>query len=403
MITGVVRYGFEPAYTIGDRVADAHHRIQSAVQTGTQGIRDVKLFGLAEQLRTELADATDQNVTGTVSLRRNEEGMKNFYQFSTAAILFVLVYGATEYTAITLAELGIFLFAMFRLSPRVSELNNLVYRVQGDLPHLVRTQTFIRAAENSVEPSGGNRALPDRIKRLTFDDVTFSYDDERVLADVSFEVDRGEFAAFAGPSGAGKSTLVSLVSQLYRPDDGEIAADGTPINEFGLDEWRSRVAVIRQSPFIFNESLRDNIAVGDRDASDAELQTAARTARVTEFLDELPDGYATMLGDDGVRLSGGQRQRVAIARALLTDADIIVLDEATSDLDTTLERDVHGAVERQYEDRIVLVVAHRLSTIRGADIIYTLNDGRIVESGTHEELVKTGGTYASLYRRQAKG
>jgi len=158
--------------------------------------------------------------------------------------------------------------------------------------------------------------------------------------------------------------------------------------------------MVRQHPHIFNDTLRYNVTVGDREASESEIREACELAQVTEFLDELPEGLETVLGDDGVRLSGGQRQRIAIARALLTDADVLVLDEATSDLDTTLEQNIQTNLEEAESDRILIVVAHRLSTVVDADHIYAMDDGRVVETGTHPELVERGGTYAKLYGSQ---
>ena len=169
-----------------------------------------------------------------------------------------------------------------------------------------------------------------------------------------------------------------------------------------IDEWRSRIAVVRQDPFIFNDTLRYNLTIGNRDASQAELDRVTRIARLDEFFDELPNGYDTQLGDEGVRLSGGQRQRVALSRALLKDADVLVLDEATSDLDSNLERQVQKSIESMERDYAMIGIAHRLSTIKNADRIYTIDNGQIVETGQHKELIDNDGRYAELYTIQSK-
>ncbi|WP_123538100.1 ABC transporter ATP-binding protein [Halosimplex salinum] len=391
----------ESGYSVGDRVADANEEIQTAAQAGTQGIRDVKLFGLGEELFERFRTAADQYTNAQIRLSRNEAALSNFYELGAAVIVFLLLYVALALLELPLASLGVFLFAMFRLAPRASTLNNYLYKIESDLPHLVRTQHFVEELAARAEPDGATEPVPDPIERIAFEDVSFSYEsDDHTIRDLTLSVDSGEFVAFVGPSGAGKSTIVSLLAGLYEPDDGEITADGTPITAFDLREWRENVAVVRQQPFVFNDTLRYNVTVGNREASQAEIERACETAQVTEFLDGLPNGYDTVLGDDGVRLSGGQRQRIAIARALLKDADVLVLDEATSDLDTSLEEAVHAGIESMERDCSMFVVAHRLSTVRNADRIYAMEDGSVVESGFHTALLEADGVYAKLYGAQ---
>ncbi len=389
----------EGGYSLGDKVADANERIQEAAQAGTQGIRDVKLFGMRPELLSQFRNAVQNFESSHIRLRRNQEAIKNFYELMVAVAVFVLIYAALAFTALSIGELGIFLFAIFRLGPYVSNLNKKLYTVEGELPHLVRTQQFINKLEENTEQDYGDDPVPASIDTVTFDSVGFSYDtaDETVLDKVSFRVNRGEFVAFVGPSGAGKSTIVSLLARMYRPNRGEIRANGTPIDQFDLSKWRSRISIVRQDPHIFNDTVRKNVTIGNRSATQEEIEQACRIAQVTEFLDRLPRGYDTILGDDGVKLSGGQRQRIAIARALLKDADLLVLDEATSDLDTALEERVHKEIEQLDRDYAILVVAHRLSTVINADQIYAMEDGQIVERGSHRELLEKGGAYARLY------
>lgn len=399
-ITVVLRVGIEPAVTVGTRVAEANERVQTAVQAGTQGIRDVKLFRLTDELFGNFRSAIEQYAKSEVAISRNEAAITNFYQLAAAVTIFVLIYVGFVFSGLELGELGIFLIAMFQLAPRVSTLNSQLYSLEGALSHLVRTHEFLDDLDDRRE-TGGDRSVS-TVEEITFDDVTFSYtDDERVLDGISFAVARGEFVAFVGQSGAGKSTIVSLLARLYDPDSGEIQADGTPIDEFDLESWRERIAVVRQRPFIFDDTLERNVTVGNREATREEVKRVCEIAMVDEFLDELPDGYDSRLGDDGVRLSGGQRQRIAVARALLTDADFLVLDEATSDLDTGLERDLQASIESMDREVGIVAIAHRLSTVRNADRIYTLDAGQIVESGTHKELLAESGAYAELHEMQA--
>jgi len=361
----------------------------------------VKLFRMSEELFENFQNAIDQYRTSEVAISRNEAAITNFYQLAAAVTIFVLIYVGFVFSGLELGELGIFLIAMFQLAPRISTLNSQLYSLEGALSHLVRTHEFLDNLDDRQE-TGGDRSVS-AVDEIAFEDVTFGYtDDERVLDGISFDVARGEFVAFVGQSGAGKSTIVSLLARLYEPDDGEIRADGTPIEEFALDEWRERIAVVRQQPFIFDDTLARNVTVGNREATHSEVEAVCEIAMVEEFVDELPNGYDSQLGDDGVRLSGGQRQRIAVARALLTDADFLILDEATSDLDSGLERDLQASIESMDREVGMIAIAHRLSTVRNANRIHTLEDGRIVESGPHEELLEETGSYAKLYEMQSR-
>lgn len=397
-----VRYVLEPAYTAGDDVADANDRIQSISQTGIQGMRDVRLFNMREELVDRMHNVLDEYLTHSVRLNRNQAALNNLNQLANALVIFGLVYIGFRFTGFSLARLGVFLFAVFRLSPVVNQLNNAVYALDGQLPHLVRVDSRLRELADTNPPATSGDETINTVDRVEFEDVSFSYDEgEEVLRDVSFSLERGEKIALVGPSGAGKSTVVSLLGRLRSPDSGRILADDTPIDEFDVEEWRSRLAVVRQDPFLFDDTLWENVTVGNRDASRDAVERVCEVARVTEFLSELPDGLQTTLGENGVRLSGGQRQRVAIARALLKDADVLVLDEATSELDSNIEREVYERI-RALEDQYATVsIAHRLSTIDDADRIYTLVDGSVTEVGTHEQLLDRDGTYADLYATQS--
>jgi len=291
---------------------------------------------------------------------------------------------------------------MFQLGPKVSQLNREYYRIENELPHLVRTQKFIQKLDQHEEPNNVTIETPSEVEYVEFDNVRFSYNpDEEVLKGINFGIKKGEFIAFVGQSGAGKSTIVSVLARLYDLDGGIIKANGRPIDEMDIQDWRDRIAVVRQNPFIFNNTLRYNLTIGNRNVTDADVDRACEIAKVDEFLDELPDGYDTMLGDNGVRLSGGQKQRVALARALLKNADLLVLDEATSDLDSHLEREVQDAIEAMDREYAMIAIAHRLSTVENADRIYTMEDGQITETGSHEELIDNDGQYANLYAIQS--
>jgi subfamily B ATP-binding cassette protein MsbA len=403
-LSAVFRYVVEPGYTLGDRVADANERVQETAQAGTQGIRDTKLFALKSELSDEFLEAVNQFASANITLRRNEQAISSFYNLLTAVSVFVLIYVSITFANMSLGALGVFLFAMFRLGPKASNLNRFLYKIENNLPHLVRTQAFIDELKRNREPDTDTTPVPDAVETVKFDDVRFSYDgaDGEALSGISFEFETGEFIGFVGQSGAGKSTIISLLARMYEPDTGEIRANGRPIHEMDIDEWRSKIAVVRQNPFIFNDTLRYNLTVGNRDVSQDRLDEVTRIAKVDEFFDDLPNGYETQLGDNGVRLSGGQKQRVALARALLKDADVLVLDEATSDLDSNLEQKVQESIEGMERKYAMVGIAHRLSTVKNADRIYTVDSGEIIEAGQHEELMETDGQYAELYAIQSR-
>lgn len=403
-LTYLVRHVVEPGYMVGDRVADANEQIQGAAQAGMQGIRDVKLFGLTDYLRRNFSNAVDQFERSKIKLERNTAAIDNFYNLASALTVFVLIYVALRFSDLSLGALAMFLFAMFLLAPRISNLNSEYYGLETDLPHFIRTNEFIEKLKLHTEMENESKSPPNRIQSIAFQDAKFSYpNNEQVLRGISFEIERGDFIAFVGQSGAGKSTIVALLARMYELDSGQITSNSQPIDEFDLEEWREKLAIVRQNPYIFNETLRFNLTIGRQDISQYELDRICEIAQVTEFLENLSDGYETKLGDDGVKLSGGQRQRVALARALIKDAELLILDEATSNLDSDLEQRVHKAIESMEGDYTIIAIAHRLSTVRNANLIYTLENGKVVEKGRHEELIRNDGKYAQLYATQAGG
>ncbi|MFN5081992.1 MAG: ABC transporter ATP-binding protein, partial [Brevundimonas sp.] len=236
-----------------------------------------------------------------------------------------------------------------------------------------------------------------------FEAVDFAYapSGAPTLSGVSLSIAPGETVALVGPSGGGKSTLLALLPRFYDVSGGRITVNGVDLREVSLTDLRDRIALVTQEPFLFDDTIAANIAYGRAAASPAEIEAAARAAAAHDFITALPEGYETRVGEGGMRLSGGQRQRVAIARAFLKDAPILLLDEATSALDTESEALVQAALERLMQGRATLMIAHRLSTVRRADRIHVLEAGRMVEAGTHIELVRRGGLYARLAQQQS--
>ncbi|HEX7736331.1 MAG TPA: ABC transporter ATP-binding protein, partial [Ktedonobacteraceae bacterium] len=253
---------------------------------------------------------------------------------------------------------------------------------------------------NTISDQPGALPLPPVQGDLRFERVDFSYDGEtQVLHGVSFEAERGKVIALVGPSGAGKTTIANLIPRFFDIQSGSITIDGRDIREAQLKSWREQIGIVLQEPILFSATIRENIAYGKLDASQAEIEAVARAANAREFIERLPQGYDTLVGERGVKLSGGQRQRIAIARALLRNPRLLILDEATSSLDNESEHLVQQALEYLMQGRTTLVIAHRLSTIQNADKIVVIEQGRVIEEGQHEHLLARAGAYHRLYTR----
>jgi len=239
---------------------------------------------------------------------------------------------------------------------------------------------------------------------IRFDRVNFAYTAERpILQDVSFQVLPGQRIGIVGPSGTGKTTILNLILRLYDPQEGVIYLDGTPLRQLQQQAFRRHIALVTQEPFLFNDTVRQNILFGRLDASDEEIETAARLANAHEFIMDLPQGYDTLVGERGVKLSGGQKQRICIARAFLANPRVLLLDEATASVEPESEALIQAALERLMQDRTTIIVTHRLSLVRDCDRILVIDEGRVIESGRHEQLVQKNGWYARMYRLQMEG
>jgi subfamily B ATP-binding cassette protein MsbA len=300
-----------------------------------------------------------------------------------------------------LGQMAIFLAIAFRLMTPASHLAQVQAQVTQQHPIL---QSVLELVNQKDKPCSRNGHIQFETleEGIRLENVTFRYDvDETdVLRDISFDIPRGTMTAVVGASGAGKSTLVNLIARLYECDNGRIMIDDTDLRDLDIASWRSRIAVVSQDTFIFNDTVWANLRLAKESATKEEIHLAAQLAQAHDFVTALPRGYDTLLGDQGVRLSGGQRQRIAIARAILVDPQLLILDEATSELDSETECAIQAAITRYGRERTVLVIAHRLSAIRHADNIVVLDQGQIVEQGTHQGLMRQGEHYWQLIQAQ---
>jgi subfamily B ATP-binding cassette protein MsbA len=301
-----------------------------------------------------------------------------------------------------LPRLATFLFVLYRLTPRVSVINKNWGLISSTWPFIERIADVLRTDDKEYLPNG-QRPFTKLQEAIEFRNVSLHYNttDRPAVHGLSFTIPRGQMVALVGESGAGKSTSIDLLLRLFDPTAGQILVDGVNLREFEVGSWREQIGVVSQDTFILNASIRDNLAFGRLDASDAEIEAAARAAHAHEFIMALSNGYQTVVGDQGYSLSGGQRQRLAIARAILRSPQILILDEATSELDSSSERIIQQALDQLRNQRTVLAVAHRLSTIARADQILVLERGQLIEQGTHAELLALNGRYAQLWQIQS--
>jgi ATP-binding cassette, subfamily C, bacteriocin exporter len=391
----------------------ARKRSRQAMEHGAQysahlvedvsGVETIKAFN-AEPLRTDQGeDRLVKVVQSGFSLQKLGVSMGSASLLVTAvAGIVVLWYGGHRVMAgaLTIGELMFFHTLLASLLGPLERLASVNLKLQDAL---VAVDRLFQVMDVEVEET------PDR-RRANFTgvrdaielrDVSFQYGcRDKVLRDVNLKIPAGSTVAIVGESGSGKSTLLKLLMRFYSPTEGQLLADGVDARDFELASWRSRIGLVSQDPFIFNGTVRDNIALGRPNADMADVIAAARDAGLEEFISRLPERYDTVIGERGANLSGGQRQRLAIARALLRKPDVLIFDEATSHLDTATERAIQESLRDHLADKTVILVAHRLSTIRQADRIYVMRDGEISESGSHEELLKQGESYAELWHAQ---
>jgi subfamily B ATP-binding cassette protein MsbA len=403
MVTIAVVFA-RPLRRLSTRVQDSIAASTTTAEEALSGIRVVKSFGREDWERQRYGEDLRGVVgmaTRLVTYRGLFSSMMLILGFGTLTILLWFTGHQVIEGALTLGALTAFLLYGIAIGSSLSTIARIYGHFQEGAGAIVRVFEIIDERSTIVDAEAA-RPLSDAAGRITFDSVTFGYGDGRsVLRDIALDIAAGEVLALVGPSGAGKTTLCNLIPRLWDVTEGRVLVDGHDVRELTLRSLREAISLVPQDATIFGGTIEENIRYGRLEATTEELEAAALAANAHDFIRAMPDGYQTVVGDRGIRLSGGQRQRVAIARAILKDASILLLDEATSSLDNESERLVQEALARLMEGRTSVVVAHRLSTIRHADRIAVLDDGWLLELGTHAELLAADGLYARLWRLQA--
>ena len=378
--------------------------ITGVLQETISGIRVVKAFGMEGFERAKFEGFTQDFYRLFVKQQKAASLAPPITEFlGVCGMLVVLWYGGRQVLGGTLLTPGKFLIFLAAMLSTLHPVKNISYastKIQEGLAAAKRIFALLDTKPDIVD-------APDAVdiraigEEIAFNHVSFRYGGtDPVLEDIDFKVKKGQVVALVGPSGAGKSTLVDLIPRFYDPTEGSVTIDGKDIRRITTRSLRDLMGIVTQEVILFNDTVRNNIAYGLKDVAFSKIAEAAQAANAREFIEALPQGYDTMIGDRGVRLSGGERQRIAIARAILKDPQVLIFDEATSSLDSEAEKLVQDAIQRLVSNRTTFVIAHRLSTVTKADVILVIEDGRIVEAGRHDHLVAAGRVYRRLYDLQ---
>ena len=401
----ITHYYQEPLRNASREIRETVARMSAASTEAISNIRVVKAFVSEDQERERFGEQNQNYVDLNLDRRKEKgamEGLINITANYGIGALLIVGGWLVAQGSLTLGELTAFIMYQRQLQGPVKSVMFFNDKLQAGMAALERLSDLV---DTPPETGGDREEVP--VGAVELEEVRFTYPDadEPALKDLSLRIDTGDTAALVGSSGAGKSTAASLIARFWDPQDGRVTIDGQDLRTFDLNALRRCIALVPQAPTLFSGTVAGNIRYADPDADDAAVRRAAELANADGFIRHLPNGYATQIGERGVRLSGGQKQRVAIARAILKDAHVLLLDEATSDLDSESEAVIQDALDGLFArgSRLTsIVIAHRLSTIEDADMIFVLEDGQLVEQGTHEELLTRGGRYAELRALQRR-
>ena len=399
LISGLISRKRSAVRQRGQEISAANTGLESATVEYFSGVREVNALGMEDHandaFQAEASNVAKQNY----SFERLVARFRLLYEVTAVVVTFGLVGIGFSLLSIDVAVLVTFLVLLFRLTPRLILLQDYINKYLGSEPGYTTVQRLMAEADEHRPPPTGTKETATTLRTsIDFKNVTFSYDGRtNALEGVDLSIPQGNTVAIVGASGAGKSTLVDLILRFADPMEGQIFVDGVDLRHMDLKLWRSTIGFVSQDTFLFHDTVRNNLHYGNQKASPQEIEDAARRAGAHEFIVALKEGYDTTLGDRGVTLSGGQRQRLALARAIVRDPQVLILDEATSDLDSRSQHLIRESIRALSGDRTVIIIAHRLSTIEGADRIVVLDKGQVVEAGDHETLMNTGGHYAAFH------
>lgn len=403
LITLVILYATKRLRRLSQQVQNSMGEVTQISNELVQGYKVVRIFNGENYEAQRFQKANEHNMQLEMKRLLTELLSTPLVQFLVAVALAAIVYLATREATLETLSPGIFMSFILAMIMLLTPLRNLT-QLNGQLQRgMAAGESIFQLLDEPVEEDKGERSLDTCQGNIEFKNVGFFYPNTHkpVLKNISFKVKAGQKFALVGRSGSGKTTLVNLLVRFYDYQTGQIELEGIPLPELRLQDLRRQIAYVGQDIVLFNDTIRNNIAYGEMQAAPLEkIRAAAEAAHALEFIDQLPQGLDTIIGDNGVLLSGGQRQRLAIARAILSEAPILILDEATSALDTESERHIKAGLEHLLQGRTTFMIAHRLSTIESADCILVLQEGELVESGTHAELLTLNGQYARLHAMQ---